>query len=66
VESSRLKSRYLWLYYLEEGALLEIITRLSNSEYPITLSLIRDLTKEIRSSYFRLTLTPASYSPISK
>jgi hypothetical protein len=50
----------------EERALLKTITRLSNSGCPITLSLIRDLTEEIRSSRFRLTLTPASYSPISK
>jgi hypothetical protein len=50
----------------EESALLKTITRLSDSEYPITLSLIRDLTKEIRSSRFYLTLTLASYSPISK
>jgi hypothetical protein len=50
----------------EEGALLKTITRLSNSGCPITLSLTRDLAEEIRSSRFRLTSTPASYSPISK
>ena len=50
----------------EEETLLKTITRLSKSGYPITLSLIRDLTEEIRLSYFYLSSTPTSYPPISK
>jgi hypothetical protein len=49
----------------EEGTLLKAITRLSKSGYPITLLLTRELAKEIRLSYFRLSSTPTSYSPIS-
>jgi hypothetical protein len=50
----------------EEETLLKSITRLSKSGCPITLSLTRDLTKEIRLSYFCLSSTPTSYPPISK
>jgi hypothetical protein len=50
----------------EEKTLLKIITRLSNLGCPITLLLTRDLAEEIRLSYFCLSSTPTSYSPISK
>ena len=50
----------------EEKTLLKAITRLSKLGCPITLSLIRDLTKEIRLSYFRLSLTLTSYPPLGK
>jgi hypothetical protein len=50
----------------EEKTLLKVVTRLSKLGYPITLLLIRDLTKEIRLSYFYLSLTLTSYSSISK
>jgi hypothetical protein len=50
----------------EEETLLKSITRLSKSGCPITLPLIRDLAKEIRLSYFRLSSTLTSYSPIGK
>jgi hypothetical protein len=50
----------------EEETLLKSITRLSKSGCPITLSLTRDLTKEIRLSCFYLSSTPTSYPPISK
>jgi hypothetical protein len=50
----------------EEETLLKSITRLSKSGYPITLSLTRDLTEEIRLSRFCLSSTPTSYPPISK
>jgi hypothetical protein len=50
----------------EEETLLKSITRLSKSGCPITLSLTRDLAKEIRLSCFRLSSTLTSYPPISK
>jgi hypothetical protein len=50
----------------EEKTLLKVVTRLSKLGYPITLLLIRDLTKEIRLLYFYLSLTLTSYSSISK
>jgi hypothetical protein len=50
----------------EEKTLLKVITRLSKSGCPITLSLTRDLAEEIRLSCFRLSSTPTSYPPISK
>jgi hypothetical protein len=50
----------------KEETLLKTITRLSKSGCPITLSLIRDLAKEIRLSYFHLSSTPTSYPPLSK
>ena len=50
----------------KEKALIKAITRLSKSGCPITLLLIRDLAEEIRLSYFYLSLTLTSYSPISK
>jgi hypothetical protein len=50
----------------EQKALLKAIIRLSKSGCSITLSLIRDLAKEIRLFCFCLSLTPTSYSPISK
>jgi hypothetical protein len=51
---------------VEEKTLLKAITRLSKSGCPITLLLTRDLTEEIRLSYFCLSSTPTSYPPISK
>ena len=50
----------------EEKALIKAITRLSKSGCPITLPLTRDLTEEIRLSYFCLSSTLTTYSPISK
>ena len=50
----------------EEEALIKSITRLSRSGVPITLSLTRELAKEIRNARFRLSSTPTSYPPISK
>jgi hypothetical protein len=50
----------------EEKTLLKAITRLTKSGCPITLPLTRDLTKEIRLSYFCLSSSPTSYPPISK
>jgi hypothetical protein len=50
----------------EEKTLLKVITRLSKSGCPTTLSLTRDLAEEIRLSRFRLSSTPTSYPPISK
>jgi hypothetical protein len=50
----------------KEETLLKAVTRLSKSGYPITLLLTRDLTKEIRLSYFCLSSIPTSYPPISK
>ena len=66
--TSRSKSHELQkiLSTAEEGTLLKTITRLSNSGYPITLPLTRDLAKEIRLSRFRLSSTPTSYPPLGK
>ena len=66
--TSRSKSHELQkiLSTAEEGTLLKTITRLSNLGYPITLLLTRDLAKEIRLSYFYLSSTPTSYSPLGK
>jgi hypothetical protein len=50
----------------KEEALINSITRLSKLGVPITLSLIRELAEEIRNTYFYLSSTLTSYSPISK
>jgi hypothetical protein len=50
----------------EEKTLLKAITQLSKSGCPITLLLIRDLTEEIRLSYFYLSSTPTSYPLLEK
>jgi hypothetical protein len=49
----------------EEQTLLKAITRLSKLGSLVTLSLMRELAKEIRLFRFRLSSTPTSYSPIS-
>jgi hypothetical protein len=50
----------------EEKTLLKAITRLSKLGCPITLLLIRDLTKEIRLSCFYLSSTLTSYPLLEK
>jgi hypothetical protein len=67
-QTSRSKLYKSWQIFstAEEKALLKVITRLTKSSCPITLPLIRDLTKEIQLSHFCLGSTPTFYTPISK